>query len=405
MNFKRFLSILMVFTMLLCAVPCMSVSAAEVDAGTSVGGYAYSTPKISSVAYNMDDSITLKWNGVGAPYYKVFEKISGSWHTVQNVGGSYFANKTSFTLYPNNGSHVYTVRAFSRKEGNAYASSYDSKGKRVYFSQSPNSIKAAYNSSKGCINISWKGYNSAAGHRYRVFYKSATKSGDTWHKLTDVANRQSFQDTNVKPGQYWIYTVRAINGKGSFVGGYNNSGAWCSISSNAKINSDYFVSSVNNYIGKTASQVGGVGGGSSNWCTLFVKKMIRNMYPSSRADSILSNIGYNDGCVWWAKNAVAKNIYKTSSSYMPKAGDIALINTYEDTSGNATYRYEGHVGIVTSVSSDGRKVTVTCGNHGGGSPSFTRVGVGTYNRKPVTSGSNRFGTIAGYISMSAYVCQ
>ena len=171
------------------------------------------TPELRS-AVNEYDGVKLSWNAVsGAEKYRVFRKDSnsGSWGRLGDVASTSFTD----TSVEANGSYIYTVRCVSA-DGKTYRSAYDTGGLLITFIPAPFLTEAVY--SNGGIDLKWNAVKGASG--YRVFYRN---SDGGWSRIGDYAFPE-MKDKGVGEGESRVYTVRALNGRGEYVSGYDPSG-------------------------------------------------------------------------------------------------------------------------------------------------------------------------------------
>ncbi len=169
------------------------------------------TPKLTSLA-NGTKGATLKWGAVkGATSYRVYRKAAGekSWTALADVKTTSYVDKTakSGTKY------TYTVKAFNGK----VSSGYDSTGLTLKYLVMPKITKLT-NTTAG-INIKWSA-TSGASTGYRVYRKGP---GETSWKLLGTVKTTSYTDKNVKNGQTYKYTIRAVDG--SNLSAYNSTGS------------------------------------------------------------------------------------------------------------------------------------------------------------------------------------
>lgn len=158
------------------------------------------TPKMGIIR-NEVKGITVTWSAVeGAKYYRVYRRGAGEkyWTYIGNVN----TNSCLDTKATTGNYWRYTVRAvgetglYSWYENGIYT-------KRV---DTPHMKKLA-NTSKG-ISVTWTPVSNAK--EYRVYRRGA---GGTWSYI-GTTTKTSFVDAGVKNayGQYWRYTVRAVDG-------------------------------------------------------------------------------------------------------------------------------------------------------------------------------------------------
>lgn len=113
----------------------------------------------------------------------------------------------------------YTYKVRVRNIDTGYFVSPDSPSKTVTFYTAPK-ISSMVNVVKG-TKLTWTKISGAA--KYRVFYKNDFKDSPTGWKTLATVSGTTYTDTAVKNAIYKKYTVRAIDSKGKFIGGYVNS--------------------------------------------------------------------------------------------------------------------------------------------------------------------------------------
>ncbi len=176
-------------------------------------GYAYrwfAAPKLTAVV-NAVGGQRLYWQAVdGSPGYTVYIKYPTGWKAVYRTAGTtYFnANVTSGKQYS------YTVRCWdgANKTNLSY---YDRKGISAVYIAMPQ--VSGFSPISGGIRVRW---NASAGtSRCCIFLKSAGK----W-KALGITDKTYFDHKKLTDGTLYTYTVRAVDGKGNFVSGYNTAG-------------------------------------------------------------------------------------------------------------------------------------------------------------------------------------
>ncbi len=181
------------------------------------GMSAYVSKKISYVGIphitgvsNIAGGVQVKWNKVAnATGYRIYRRAAGekSWTYLTTVSGSAVSyvdkNVKSGTYYK------YTVRTVFYSMFSGYES-----GLLVRHIATPK-LTSISKSSAG-ITVKW---NKVAGATdYRVYRRGAGQG--TWTYLGTVKNGQ-FTDKNVKVGNYYRYTVRAVGG---YYSGFDSNG-------------------------------------------------------------------------------------------------------------------------------------------------------------------------------------
>lgn len=197
-------------------VRCVSSDGTRfVSAYNSKGLKALADPKLASVS-KAENGISISWNKVsGAEKYRVFYKANGesTWHKAGDSTSTSF----TWTKAKSGTKYAFTVRCIS-KDGVAYTSSYDSKGKSLTYIAAPK-ISSLSKTSSG-IQIKWGKVTGA--EKYRVFYKVNGES--TWHKAGDTTST-SFTWTGGKKGTKYSFTIRCIKKDGSgYTSAYDSKG-------------------------------------------------------------------------------------------------------------------------------------------------------------------------------------
>ncbi len=157
--------------------------------------------------------VKISWEAeYNAPGYRVYRKRKGaSWEAVKS-----FTQGTSFTdrTVTANTNYIYTVRVVSSDEKTCI-SPYDKSGISTIYRKAPE-ITETVNYSK-LTRIYFDKVSGAVS--YRVFLRD----GDTWQKIGNTKTNY-FEYSDVKSGQYYTYTVRALDSKGNYLGAYNKAG-------------------------------------------------------------------------------------------------------------------------------------------------------------------------------------
>ncbi len=165
------------------------------------------TQKIKSLS-NAYGGVKIIWySSKGAEKYSIYRKESGGdWVLVTKVSSS----QTSYTDKgaKNGVSTYYAVRA---ENGNSI-SRYKSKS-FTYFA----SPVVEVSNSTSAITVTWPKISGAKS--YYIYRKAPGES--SWKKVATVT-KNIYNDTNVKTGKIYKYTVKAYNGK--IFSGYNTSG-------------------------------------------------------------------------------------------------------------------------------------------------------------------------------------
>lgn len=183
-------------------VRCISADAATYTSGYDDPGKSItfiSAPGLTT-AYVNNDGVVIQWDKpVGANKCRVYYKVgNSSWTKIADTtSNSYiWSGAVSGTRY------TFTVRCIT-DSADAYASSFDSVGKTIYYFAAPE-LSSVSNTTSG-VKITWEANPAAA--RYRVFHKAA---GSTSWSSIGTTTAASFVDETVESGKTYSYTVRCL---------------------------------------------------------------------------------------------------------------------------------------------------------------------------------------------------
>ncbi len=168
-------------------------------------------PRIS--INNTVNGPVISWKKIaGAEKYRVFVKNGSSWSALANcVGTSHLHKAAAF-----NKTYTYTVRCISAN-GKAFTSAFNTAGVSNMIVKTPDPKTTLMPFS---LDVSWDKISGAS--KYRVFYKSKTVK--FWTKIADVVGT-SHRFSDVVNGNYYYFTVRAMNSKGAFISGFKSTSA------------------------------------------------------------------------------------------------------------------------------------------------------------------------------------
>ena len=174
------------------------------------------TPQLTGFESNAS-GVKLSWNAVpGAEKYRVYYKNSGGgWTRFGETASTTFTDE----IVTAGNSYTYTIRCVD-KDGD-FTSDYNKNGWRYTYTgvETPQFVSMT-SEAKG-IRLKW---NAVAGaSKYRLYYKG--KDGE-WKRLGETASTE-FVDDIVTAGSTYTYTIRALNGKGRLISGYNKDGSSC----------------------------------------------------------------------------------------------------------------------------------------------------------------------------------
>lgn len=169
------------------------------------------TPLLNTIV-SEPEGVRLRWTPAeGAFTYRVYyQAANGAWTRLGDTSGGEFFD----TTVPLNGSRVYTVRAIS---SNRFISDFNRSGWRATYTGVGTPQINALESTEQGVRITWDAVDGA--DRYRVF----RMENGTWKGLGNTAET-SFTDTNVTPGNIYVYTLRCIADRG-YISGYDNNGS------------------------------------------------------------------------------------------------------------------------------------------------------------------------------------
>lgn len=299
---------------------------------------ALSVPKISSVS-STDQGVIIKWGSVKkAEKYRVYRKTAkGGWTALTTTASTSFTDTIANSGYQ----YIYTVRCVTA-DGKAYASGYNTTGKKITFISTPK-ISSISATSTG-IKLKWGSVKGA--EKYKVLRKSGKGK---WTSI-GVTAYNNFTDIQAIKGKSYTYTVRCVNiTESKNTSAYDTKGKSArSISSPPK---------KNDMVRVAESQLGYSGGKKFwtwagykkrvPWCNLFITWCANELgyYQSGRIplyQSPKKSVNYFK----------SKGLFK-DPDYIPKTGDliyyalrgettpyhIGLVEKYED---GIVYTIEGN---------------------------------------------------------------
>lgn len=181
--------------------------------GYNTEGYSntfYTNPSAPKVN-NTYTGVEIKWDRLlNFDYYRVYRKTAGeSWKTLGDVKALSFVDND---VKPDT-EYRYAVRVVN-SQGNQWITAMSTPAVHHYY-KAP-SVNLFENQAKG-VKIGWT--KTAGANSYRVF----VKENGSWKKLGD-SNKLSFVDTAVKNNVSKIYTIRALDSKGSYITGFKSDG-------------------------------------------------------------------------------------------------------------------------------------------------------------------------------------
>lgn len=166
-------------------------------------------PRIS--INNTNDGPVVSWTkSAGAERFRLFIKSGTKWVTLANTVGTSFLHKAAVK----NKTYVYTVRCMSAN-WKAFTSAYNPTGVSNMIVTTPVPKVSVMPFS---LDVSWSASEGAA--KYRVFCKCKANN-NKWTKVADVVGT-SHRYSDVVNGNYYIFTVRAMNAKGQLISGFKS---------------------------------------------------------------------------------------------------------------------------------------------------------------------------------------
>ena len=147
--------------------------------------------------------ITWSYSDSDATHYWVYRKSGDSWVKLGKATGKSFTDTTA----KSGKTYTYTVKAASKTNVGAY----NTKGISSKFLSVPKLTGFTFDSSKRA-KITWEKVSGATG--YQIFRKTATNKD--WVKIAETTSGKTttyYDSVKKTPGEKYIYTVRAINGK------------------------------------------------------------------------------------------------------------------------------------------------------------------------------------------------
>ncbi len=176
-----------------------------------------SCPKITS-ASNLVPGITMTWTPIDdAVSYEILRKEEGdrNWEVIATVTDTTYVDADVF----NDTVYTYTINAIMADGGKT---GYDEKGRSVTFVDTPDLISVS--NTVGGVLVKWTPIENATS--YRVYRRGA---GSTyWYYLGDVTDtsfidKETGTGSSIKSGEYFRYTVRAVN---TYYSGFDTNGLY-----------------------------------------------------------------------------------------------------------------------------------------------------------------------------------
>lgn len=168
-------------------------------------------PRIS--VNNTVDGPVISWKKVaGAERYRVFMRSGTKWVGIATTVGPAYLHKAA----EKNRTYVYTVRCMSAN--GKFISAFNTAGVSNMIVATPSPKVSVMPFS---LDVSWD--NIAGAAKYRVFCKCKANNM-TWTKVADVVGT-SHRYSDVVNGNYYYFTVRALNAKGQMISGFKSTAA------------------------------------------------------------------------------------------------------------------------------------------------------------------------------------
>lgn len=201
------LSLIIIFTTILVAIPGIAVTAAS----------NLATPQVTSLDCT-GTGVEINWRAVsGAKQYAVFVRESNGWYRLARTSQTHYTYRA-----PTSGkSYTFTVRCCDYY--GTYTSDFYSPGWSTVWCSTP-SISSLENTSGG-IKISWNTTTKAPAYRLFLSKKKGSWSGFVNVKATN-SSTMSYTYPNVSSGNSYTFTIRAITTDGKRWLSYYNPTGW-----------------------------------------------------------------------------------------------------------------------------------------------------------------------------------
>ena len=320
-------------------VRCITADGSEYTSPYDATGKSITTapdaPKLSSVS-NTTGGVKIAWGKVtGAEKYRVFYKTTGSWKKLADT------TSTSYTWTGAKGgtSYSFTVRCISA-DGSKYTSDYDTMGLSI---TTPSTTLAtpkitSVTANGTAVTVKWGAVEGA--EQYRLFYMKDGK----WTKLKDTTGTSV--TLNGTYGKTYTYTVRCISADGSkYTSSYDATGKSITLT-NSQLDTPQITSVTAN--GKAVTVKWGKVDGAEAYRLFFMKDGKWTKLKDTSGTSYTANGTYGKTYTYTVR-CITKDGSKYTSSYDATGLSITLINSQLATP------------KITSVTADGKAVTVTWG--------------------------------------------
>lgn len=283
-----------------------------------------SCPKITS-ASNLVPGITMTWTPIDdAVGYEILRKEEGdrNWEVIATVTDTTYVDADVFndTLY------TYTINAIMADGGKT---GYDEKGRSVTFVDTPDLLSVS--NTVGGVLVKWTPIEGATS--YRVYRRGA---GSTyWYYLGDVTDtsfidKETGTSSSIKSGEYFRYTVRAVN---SYYSGFDTNGLYLKYVASPKLTG---ISNSTNGITIKWNAVKGVtngyrvyrrGAGATYWYYLGTVK------TTTFTDSAIKNANGNYYRYTVIADAGTHSAFDTTGLYIKRLSDPTLVSAKSSSAG------------------------------------------------------------------------
>ena len=162
-------------------------------------------------AQSVYGGVKVSWDAVaGAQSYRVYVKNVSSWKGILNTDATEYLD----TNVESGARYTYTVRAVDPDSGEM-RSYFDRSGVSALYVAAP--AITSCSPTDGGVRVTWNAVKGAV--RYRLFYQN----GSSWKTIGTTADT-SMNVAGLTAGREYVYTVRVVDGSGSFISGYDAQG-------------------------------------------------------------------------------------------------------------------------------------------------------------------------------------
>ena len=163
------------------------------------------------------NGVVVKWGAVdGINKYRILRKAEGE------TSFTPIAKVTDTTTYTDSNvinGHTYTYIVRCMDESNSYVGGYDTVGQTLVVSGVITAPQVSLKSTSSGVQVNWNDVTGAV--KYRVLRKE--EGADSFKALAKITGT-SYVDKTAQKGKKYTYTVRCMDGSGSYIGAYNKSG-------------------------------------------------------------------------------------------------------------------------------------------------------------------------------------